>query len=82
MVPALAASAGFTSVEIETRMFVDINLDEGSYARDYVGWLTDLAPALAIERHQMDCWTASLEKAAAEGRFFFGLPWVAAVCIK
>lgn len=82
MIPALVANVGFATVEIETKMFVDLNLDEGSYARDYVGWLADLAPALGIERDQVERWATSLEKAAAQERFFFGLPWVAAVCVK
>ena len=52
MIPGLLARADFASVEIETRMFVDLDLAEGSYAGDYVGWLVDLAPALGIDANE------------------------------
>lgn len=82
MISGLVANAGFLSVEVETAMFVDLDLEDGSYARDYVSWLADLAPAIGVEPAQAANWRASLGKAAAEGQFFFGLPWVAAICRK
>jgi len=82
MLPGLVANAGFASVEIETRLFVDLDLGEGSYARDYLGWLVDLAPALCVSRDEAARWISDLAAAAAEGRFFFGLPWVGAICRK
>lgn len=82
MLPGLVARANFASVEIEARLFVDLDLNEGSYARDYVGWLVALAPALGVSRDAAKCWASSLATAATEGRFFFGLPWVGAICRK
>ena len=82
MIPGLVSNASFASVEIETAMFVDLDLDEGSYAGVYLGSLTAVAPAIGVSSDEMQRWTASLKKAASEGRFFFGLPWVAAICRK
>jgi hypothetical protein len=82
MIPGLVASAGFASIEIETRIYVDLDLGDGSYARDYVGWLVELAPDLAVSREAAVAWASNLQTAAAKGRFFFGLPWVGAVCRK
>ena len=82
MIPGLVSNTSFGSVELETAMFVDLNLDEGSYAGVYVGCLTAVAPAIGVSKDEMERWLASLRKAASEGRFFFGLPWIAAVCRK
>jgi SAM-dependent methyltransferase len=82
MIPGLVAEAGFASVEVETRLFVDLDLGEGSYARDYLGWLIDLAPTLGVSRDIAATWASDLASAATEGRFFFGLPWVGAICRK
>lgn len=80
LIPGLVANAGFASIELETRIFVDLDLAEGSYARDYVGWLVDTAPTLGVARDEVANWRLGLEAACSEGRFFFGLPWVAAIC--
>ena len=82
MLPGLAANAGFASVEIEARLFVDLDLGEGSYARDYLGWLVELAPTLGVSPDDAARWASNLATAAAERRFFFGLPWVCAICRK
>ena len=82
MIPGLVANASFASVEIETAMFVDLDLDEGSYAGVYLECLAAVAPAISVSNDEMERWTESLKKAASEGRFFFGLPWVAAICRK
>ena len=82
MLPGLVAHAGFASVEIEARLFVDLDLGEGSYARDYVGWVVELAPTLGIPRDETERWASGLARAADERRFFFGLPWIGAVCRK
>lgn len=82
MLPGLVAKAGFASVEVEASLFVDLDLGKGSYARDYVGWLVDLAPALGVSRDATAGWASDLATAVTEGRFFFGLPWVGAICRK
>jgi len=82
MIPGLVANAGFASVEIETRLFVDLDLDERSYARTYVRGLLELASAMGFDRDEVACWASGLESAAVQGRFFFGLPWVGAICRK
>ena len=82
MIPGLVANAGFASVEIETRLFVDLDLGKVSYARDYLSWLVELAPALGVSLGVAAQWMARLESDADAGRFFFGLPWVGAICRK
>lgn len=82
LLPGLVASAGFASVEIEARLFVDLDLSPGSYAGDYVRWLADIAPKLGISDEDAARWAGRLAANAAEGRFFFALPWIGAVCRK
>ena len=82
MLPGLVANAGFASVEIETRMFVDLDLGEGSYARGYLDGLVALAPALGVSRDAVARWASDLAMDATAARFFFGLPWVGAICRK
>jgi SAM-dependent methyltransferase len=82
MIPGLVANAGFASIEIETRLFVDLTLDEGSYARMFLAGLVDLSARMGCERDEVMLWSAGLEAAAAQGRFFFALPWVGAICRK
>jgi len=66
MIPGLVASGGIVSVEIETRMFVDLDLTAGSYAGDYVGWLVETAPALGIAPEEVANWRAALEAACRD----------------
>jgi ubiquinone/menaquinone biosynthesis C-methylase UbiE len=82
MIPGLVAKAGFASIEIETKLFVDLTLDEGSYARTFIAGLIELSARMGFGREEVMLWSAGLEAAAAEGRFFFGLPWVGAICRK
>jgi SAM-dependent methyltransferase len=81
MIPGLVRS-GFSEVEIETSMYVDLDLGDRSYARDYLGWLRELAPTIGVPSSDVAHWIADLEAASAEGRFFFGLPWIGAICRK
>lgn len=80
LLPGLIASAGFERVEIETRVFTDLDLNEGSYALGYVGSVVVLAPAMGVDRGQAEHWAQELYSAASKGHFFFALPWVAAIC--
>lgn len=82
MLPGLVASTGFDTVEIDTRIFVDLDLTEGSYARIYVDGVVALAPSFGVELDDAKRWATELMEAAAQGRFFFGLPWVGAICRK
>jgi len=82
MIPGLVANAGFASVEIESRLFVDLDLGENSYAVHYLSWLVELAPSLGVDREAASQWAARLKMDAETGRFFFGLPWVGAICRK
>lgn len=82
LIPGLVSNASFASVEIETAMFVDLDLGEGSYAGVYLECLAAVAPAIGVSKDEMERWTASLKKAASESRFFFGLSWIAAICRK
>lgn len=82
MIPGLLAKGGFATVNIETNLFVDLDLSAGSYARDYLAWVVNLASDIGFERSEVTAWVSSLEAASAENRFFFGLPWVAAICQK
>ncbi|MBV9017976.1 MAG: methyltransferase domain-containing protein [Alphaproteobacteria bacterium] len=82
MIPGLVTQAGFAAIEIETKLFVDLNLNEGTYARSYVKWLIDLAPEMGFDRNEVRGWASALETAASDGQFFFGLPWVGAICRK
>ena len=47
-----------------------------------MSWLVNLAPAIGVGLGEAERWVAVLEIAAAEGRFFFTLPWAAAICSK
>ncbi|WP_026790849.1 methyltransferase domain-containing protein [Pleomorphomonas oryzae] len=82
LLPGLVANAGFASVELEAKLFVDFDLSPGSYAGDYVRWLADLAPELGISDEDVAHWAGRLAADVAEGRFFFALPWIGAVCRK
>lgn len=82
MIPALAASGNFASVEIETHLFVDLHTSMGSYARDYLSWVEELSTQIGIEQETMTKWLEGLQASATHGRFFFGLPWMCAVCQK
>jgi SAM-dependent methyltransferase len=82
MIPGLVVDAGFASVEIETRMIVDLGLEKSSYARGYLDSLVELAPRFGVSSGEVSHWRAKLEADAIEGRFYFGLPWVAAICCK
>lgn len=82
LLPGLVASAGFASVNIEAKLFVDLDLSPGTYAGDYVDWLVDLAPTIGVSVEGIACWSSRLSVDAAEGRFFFALPWIGVVCRK
>lgn len=82
LLPGLVANAGFATVEIEARLFIDLDLSPGSYAGDYVRWLVDLAPELGVSGEDVARWAGRLAADAAAGRFFFALPWIGAVCRK
>jgi len=82
LLPGLAVDAGFETVEVETRIFVDLDLAEGSYAHIYVGGVVALAPAFGVHQDEAKRWAAELVESATHGRFFFGLPWVGAICRK
>lgn len=82
LLPGLVAAAGYVSVEIEASLFVDLDLSPGSYAGDYIGWLTDLAPELGISHDEVTRWADRLAADVAAGRFFFALPWIGVVCRK
>ena len=82
LLPGLVAAADFQEIRIEAHLFVDLDLRQGSYARDYIGWLVAMAPVLGFDRGEVSRWADRLERDAEEGRFFFGLPWVGALCRK
>ncbi|SCM76758.1 conserved hypothetical protein [uncultured Pleomorphomonas sp.] len=82
LLPGLVANAGFASVNIEAKLFVDLDLSPGTYAGDYVDWLVDLAPTVGVSAEDIARWTSRLSVDAAEGRFFFALPWIGAICRK
>lgn len=82
LIPGLIADAGFMSVEIETAMFVDLDLEKTSYARGYVDSLVELAPRLGVSSEDAKRWRAKREADVAGGRFYFGLPWIAAICTR
>lgn len=80
LLPGLVASAGFERVEIETRMLTDLDLNDGSYALGYVGSVVALAQAMGGDQAEAEHWAQELYAATLKGRFFFALPWVAAIC--
>ncbi|WP_370675388.1 methyltransferase domain-containing protein [Pleomorphomonas sp. PLEO] len=82
LLPGLVTNAGFASVNIEARLFVDFDLSPGTYAGDYIRWLVDLAPDLGISDEDVSHWASRLTADVAQGRFFFALPWIGAVCRK
>jgi SAM-dependent methyltransferase len=82
LLPGLVADAGFKTIEIHTRIFADLDLSEGSYARIYVGGIIALAPAFGVDRGDAQRWADELLDAAMRGHFFFALPWIGAICWK
>jgi SAM-dependent methyltransferase len=64
MIPGLVAQVSFATVEIEARLFVELNLDEATYARGYIEGIIDLAPAMGFDRDEVRRWASALETAA------------------
>ena len=82
LLPGLVSAADFAETRIEAQLFIDLDFRQGSYARDYIGWLVSMAPALGFDQDEVSRWADRLRRGAEEGRFFFGLPWIGAFCRK
>ncbi|GAN79519.1 hypothetical protein [Acidocella aminolytica] len=60
-------------VEIETGIFVDLDLAEGLCARVYVRNVPALAPDFSVEPGEAQRWAAALVEADKQNHSFFGL---------
>jgi ubiquinone/menaquinone biosynthesis C-methylase UbiE len=80
--PGLVAKVGFTFVEIEMKVYVELNMKSHTYAAAYVKWLEETLVPTSISQNNFLRWRNDLEESVRQEKFFFALPWVGVKCMK
>lgn len=76
LLPACLQGSRFRDTATETVTFVDLDLDEGTYARAYLGWVASVAPEIGVAHEDLRAWQGDLSGLARNGMFYFGIQWM------
>jgi SAM-dependent methyltransferase len=75
LLPGLFAGSRFAGTHTETLLFVDLELADGTYARQHLGDIVRLSQHYGVAADEAQRWLADLQGRSDAGTFYYALPW-------
>jgi len=73
--PGIFAESRFRTVRTETRLLVDLELGDSSYARNYLTQIQSVAEKFGVSKTELERWLNDLNDLNSVANFYFAIPW-------